>query len=111
MFGYLSGWLLYSLKMSSKSDSLLVAMAIIVIIITIIFIIIVLLNFLKKKIAIYVNHDELVVVKYKERHIKFSSIKNIQYRNNTLNNKLTILKFNFGMIVITLSNDKIIKVD
>lgn len=111
IFCCVSAWLLYSLKMASNPITLLVVMTIIVIAITIIFIMITILNLLKKRLAIYIHNDELVIIKYKEKCIKFSDIKNIQYREYTLNNSIINLKFKFGKIIITLNNDKVIKID
>ena len=111
IFCCVSVWLLYSLKMASNPITLLIVMTIIVIVITIIFIMITILNLLKKRLAIYIHNDELVIIKYKEKCIKFSDIKNIQYRKYTFSKEIMNLKFKFGEIIITLNNDKVIKID
>ena len=97
-------WLFYSLSVSQKNDSLLWIMSFVVLAIVIILFLFTLLNFLKKKEAILIDEDRIVIRKYKETALNFKNIKNIQYRQ--VRSPRTIGNYKSGNIIITLQDEK-----
>lgn len=97
-------WLFYSLSVTQKNDSLLWIMSFVVLAIVIILFLFTLLNFLKKKEAILIDEDRIVIRKYKETALNFKNIKNIQYRQ--VRSPRTIGNYKSGNIIITLQDEK-----
>ena len=97
-------WLFYSLSVTQKNDSLLWIMSFVVLAIVIILFLFTLLNFLKKKEAILIDEDRIVIRKYKETALNFKDIKNIQYRQ--VRSPRTIGNYKSGSIIITLQDEK-----
>lgn len=108
-------WLFYSLSMSKKPDSLLIAMTFIVLGLCLVLFVFTSLNFIKKHDAILIQDDKVITREYKERTIPFKDIMNIQYRTSSSggNRKgIVIGAYRSGSIVFTLKNNhKIIVTD
>lgn len=98
MFIGVSVWLYISMKAASNPKTLLVVMFYICVALAIILFIIGSLMFLRRKDAIYLDNETLVIRNYKDKIVTFDDITNIQmstYRYATS-----------GIIVITLKNNK-----
>jgi hypothetical protein len=97
-------WLFCSLSVSEKNDSLLWIMSFVVLAIVIIIFLFTLLSFLKKKEAILIDGDRLIIREYKETALNFKDIKSIQYRQSS--SPRTIGNYKSGNIIITLQDEK-----
>lgn len=91
-------WLYISMKAANNPENILVVMFYMCMTLAIIFLIICFLMFLRKKDAIYLDSNALVIKTYKTKMIYFDDIENIQMSNYRYATS--------GVIVITLKNNK-----
>ena len=100
-------WLFCSLFLGNKPDTLLYVMAFVVLAILLLLLTFTILSFIKKKNAICIDNDKLIIRNYKELVIDFKNIKDIKYRSNYGGGRLFNNEYNSGTIFIELDNKEI----
>jgi hypothetical protein len=110
LFACVDAWLIYSISQAKKIDSFLLIMMIVVSIVDILLLVMTIIKFSRKKDAIKVSDNDVILENSKLNKIKFDDIKNIQYRQYKSGDKLGF-KYKSGDIIFTLSDDKKVKVN
>ncbi len=112
MFIVVSIWLFISIKATSNPDTFLITTFCLTVVISIMFLIIAVPKLLRRKDAIYVDLNSLIIRKNKDSSILFTDIENIQLSFNKYHmGGRRYRNFSSGKIVITLKNNKIVYVD
>ena len=112
MFIVVSIWLFISIKATSNPDTFLITTFCLTVVISIMFLIIAVPKLLRRKDAIYVDLNSLIIRKNKDISISFTDIENIQLSFNKYHmGSRSYRNFSSGKIVITLKNNKIVYVD
>ncbi len=99
-------WLIISISSSKKIDTLLLIMTILVSIIEVLLLIDIIIKFLKKKNAVIIDKDLVIINNIKSQKVKFDEIKNIQYKPYRINGVIGIHKLRTGDLIFTLNDDK-----
>lgn len=110
LFACVDAWLIYSISQTKKLDSILLITMIVISFVDILFLVMTIIKFSKKKNAIKVSNDEVILENSKLNKIKFVDIKNIQYRQYKSGDKLGF-RYKSGDIIFTLNDDKNVKVN
>ena len=104
-------WLWLSLSESKgRMDALLLSMAILSTALFVLFFVLSILHFIKKKDAITVINNEVLLKTYKEEKIIFSDIKDIKYRNDIRGGNAkyapNVISYRSGTIYFTLNSGR-----